>query len=151
MSGRLATNESGVWECVSARVDPDAQVEQRFFGLRTNGVWRAMRGRAPVATVFQLLLLNLALQVADGLVTYTGLRVGLREANPLLCKSFALWGVGPTLVLYKSLACVLLLVLYCLPARPLVARAFRILAVLSCVCTLIPWVALFVALCAGWL
>ena len=58
-----------------------------------------------------LVVMNLALQVWDGLATYYGLSHGVQEGNPLLRSCMAYWGVGVTLVGAKSAACVFLVYL----------------------------------------
>ncbi len=55
-----------------------------------------------------LVVMNLSLQVWDGLATYYGLALGVQEGNPLLRSCMEYWGVGVTLVGAKSAACVLL-------------------------------------------
>ena len=62
--------------------------------------------------LYRLLILNLALQLFDGVATYQGLRLGFREANPLLLSAFDLIGVGPALLLFKAKACGLLVLLH---------------------------------------
>jgi hypothetical protein len=56
---------------------------------------RAERG------LFALLMLNVALQVFDGLATYHGMRVGFGEGNPLLVEAMAVVGPAAALVLTK--------------------------------------------------
>ena len=55
-----------------------------------------------------LVVLNLLLQVWDGLATYYGLSHGVQKGNPLLRSCMEYWGVGVTLVGAKSAACVFL-------------------------------------------
>ena len=57
------------------------------------------------------MLVNLSLQVWDGLATYYGLSHGKQEGNPLLRSCMEYWGVGVTLVGAKSAACVFLVYL----------------------------------------
>ena len=49
-----------------------------------------------------LLLLNLCLQVWDGMATYYGNSLGVQEGNPLLQVCMDAWGIGVTLVSVKS-------------------------------------------------
>lgn len=96
--------------------------------------------------VYRLLILNLALQLFDGVATYQGLRLGFHEANPLLAAAFGLLGVGPALLLFKVKACGLLLLLHrATPARVGVA-VLRGLAAIYCVLSLGPWLGKFVSL-----
>jgi Domain of unknown function (DUF5658) len=96
--------------------------------------------------VYRLLILNLALQLFDGVATYQGLRLGFHEANPLLVAAFGLLGVGPALLLFKAKACGLLLLLHrATPARVGVT-VLRALAAIYCVLSLGPWLGKFVSL-----
>ena len=65
----------------------------------------------PSSWVSLLVVVNLALQVWDGLATYYGLSQGMQEGNPLLRSCMEYWGVGVTLVGAKSVACVFLIYL----------------------------------------
>lgn len=94
----------------------------------------------------QLLVLNLALQVFDGVATYEGLRVGFSEANPLLVAAFGLVGVGPALLLFKAKACCLLVMLYLLTPARLGIPVLRALAAIYCALSLVPWLAKFASL-----
>jgi hypothetical protein len=93
-----------------------------------------------------LLLLNLALQLFDGVATYNGMSLGWLEANPLLVNAFAALGLVPALLLFKALACGLLLLLYRTAPRWLMNHSLRVLAAVYCVCSLGPWLAKFIAL-----
>jgi len=98
------------------------------------------------AHLFRLLVLNLVLQLFDGVATYQGLRVGFKEANPLLLAAFHAIGVGPALLLFKLKACGLLVLLHrATPARMSVAL-LRILAAVYCALSLAPWLGKFLAL-----
>ena len=55
--------------------------------------------------VHQLFLLNLCLQLFDGIATYEGLRWHWSEGNPLLLAAIPYLGVGTTLLLFKAKAC----------------------------------------------
>jgi len=57
-------------------------------------------------------MLNLSLQVWDGLATYYGLSHGVQEGNPLLQCGIDALGVGVALVSVKSATCGLLWFLY---------------------------------------
>jgi hypothetical protein len=65
----------------------------------------------PPSWVSLLVVMNLALQVWDGLATYYGLSQGVQEGNPLLRSCMNYWGIGVTLIGAKSAACVFLVYL----------------------------------------
>jgi len=93
--------------------------------------------RHPLPLLF-LIGANLAAQLFDGIATYVGWdRFG--EANPLLHTAFALWGAGPTLVIAKLMA-VLLILMLARAGRPLLVGAglsFTLAAYVSL--SVIPW------------
>ncbi len=110
--------------------------------------WIAARGQTPSVDthLYHLLLLNLVLQLFDGVATYQGLRLGVREANPLLIAAFNVLGVGPALLLFKAKACGLLVLLHrATPARVGVL-VLRALAAVYCVLSLGPWLGKFVSI-----
>jgi len=65
-----------------------------------------------IPTVWSYLSVNLLLQAFDGVLTYRVLSLGMPEANPLVSASIAQWGQLWGLLLWKALACVLLLVIF---------------------------------------
>jgi hypothetical protein len=86
-----------------------------------------------------LLGLNILLQVFDGVATAQGLRLGIHEGNHLLAAAFEYWGVGVSLLAFKSFACGALMFVY-VAAPPDVARkAFGAIAAIYCACSLVPW------------
>lgn len=99
--------------------------------------------------LYRLLLLNLALQLFDGVATYQGLRMGFREANPILVTAFGLIGVGPALLLFKAKACGLLVLLHRAAPRHVGVVVMRALAAVYCVFSLGPWLGKFASLAAG--
>lgn len=99
--------------------------------------------------LYRLLLLNLALQLFDGVATYQGLRIGVREANPILLTMFGLLGVGPTLLLFKAKACGLLVLLHSKAPKRVGVTVLRGLAAVYCVFSLGPWLGKFASLAAG--
>jgi hypothetical protein len=101
---------------------------------------------APNTHLYQLFLLNLVLQMFDGIATYSGVQLGFGEANPFLRYTFGVLGVGPTLLLFKAKACGLLLLLHRRAPRRLCTQALRLLAAVYCVFSLGPWLAKFLAL-----
>jgi hypothetical protein len=87
----------------------------------------------------QLFLLNLALQMFDGVATYQGLRFHWAEGNPLLLASMPYLGTGATLLLFKAKACAFLVVLRRLAERPLVYESLVILATVYGFFSFLPW------------
>ena len=87
-----------------------------------------------------LVLVNIGLQVCDGLATDVGLQRGIEEANPLV--RYALDALGPErgLLLWKVEACVWIGLLRSLGARPLVAVALTITAGVYLSFSVVPWV-----------
>jgi len=63
------------------------------------------------------LIYNLFLQCFDGLLTYQALSLGVPEANPLVNAAIVEWGVIWGLLYWKTLACVLLLLIFALRHR----------------------------------
>jgi hypothetical protein len=96
-----------------------------------------------------LLVLNLALQLFDGIATYQGMQVGFREGNPLLLALFAKIGVGPALLLFKAKACGLLLLVHQTAPARLGVRVLRLLAAVYCLLSLGPWLGMFLGLGLG--
>lgn len=96
----------------------------------------------------RLLVLNLALQLFDGVATYQGLRLGFKEANPILVAAFGLIGVGPALLLFKAKACGLLLLLHRTAPATIGIHIMRGLAAVYCVLSLGPWLGKFASLAA---
>jgi Domain of unknown function (DUF5658) len=87
--------------------------------------------RAPlIPPVWFHLLLNLLLQVFDGLLTYHVVSAGVPEANPLVRSAMSEWGVVWGLVYWKILACALLLFIFALRhrRRALTIKAFTVTA-----------------------
>ena len=94
----------------------------------------------------QLFLLNLCLQLFDGVATYQGLRHHWVEGNPLLLASMPLIGIGTTLLLFKAKACGFLVVLRRLGHEPLVYESLVLLATVYTVFSFIPWMARLLSL-----
>ena len=91
----------------------------------------------------RLLALNLALQIFDGVATYQGLRVGFSEANPLLMAAIRTIDVAPALLLFKANACGLLVLLYRFTPSDVGVRALRLLALVYCAMSFLPWLGKF--------
>jgi hypothetical protein len=65
-----------------------------------------------IPSVWTHLTVNLLLQAFDGALTYRVLLLGIPEANPLVSASIYHWGEFWGLLLWKTLACVLLLFIF---------------------------------------
>ncbi len=96
--------------------------------------------------IYDLFVLNIALQLFDAVATYQGMRVGWKEANPILVNAFHLFGVGPTLLLFKAKACGLLFLLSRAKRHQLIIPVMSMLAGVYAVLSLGPWLAKFVLL-----
>jgi hypothetical protein len=75
-------------------------------------------------------LLNLLLQVFDGLLSYHVLSEGVPEANPFVSHAISEWGVVWGLFYSKTFACGLLLLIFALRnrRRSLTIKAFMVTA-----------------------
>jgi len=111
---------------------------------------RVLSGRISMSAaqrrVYDLFVLNVALQLFDAVATYEGLRMGVQEANPILARAFAQFGVVPALLLFKAMACGLLLLLYRNHQHRIVMPALGFLAGVYCVLSLVPWLIKFGAI-----
>jgi hypothetical protein len=65
-------------------------------------------------TLRELLAVNLFLQVFDGTASYYILSAGVSELNPFVGAAIEAWGLVWALLYWKSLVCVLLVILYVL-------------------------------------
>jgi len=92
-------------------------------------------------TMVALVVLNLVLQLFDGVATYVGMHAGFREANPLLNWAFGHIGTGTALLLFKLQACACLLLLWRLRGSSLAVPALGMSAVIYAVCSFAPWTA----------
>ena len=92
--------------------------------------WRAdIQGSRTTMSVRDLLTFNLFLQFADGLVSYQAFALGAAEANPVVAAAIVNWGMIGGLVYNKTLACVLLLLIFTLRRSHLLAmRALTVTA-----------------------
>ena len=99
--------------------------------------------------IYELFVLNIALQLFDLVATYQGMQMGVREANPILLAAFGYFGVGPALLLFKAKACGLLFLLNRNREHRLVGPALSLLAGVYCLMSLLPWLAKFSALLYG--
>ena len=103
---------------------------------------------APQVTLYRLFVLNMALQLFDGVATYQGLRIGFQEANPILLQAFSQIGVLPTLVFYKAYACGLLVMLHVITPARLGVPILQGLAAVYCIFSLGPWLGKFASVVA---
>lgn len=94
----------------------------------------------------QLFLLNLVLQVFDGVATYQGLRLHWAEGNPIIAASMPYYGTGITLLLFKAKACGFLLLLHRLGQRQFVYESLVVLAVVYTFFSFVPWTTRIVSL-----
>jgi hypothetical protein len=99
--------------------------------------------------VYELFVLNIALQLFDAVATYQGLKVGWREGNPILVSAFSYFGVAPALLLFKAKACGLLFLLNRNREHHMVGPALAVLACVYCAMSLFPWLGKFVSLLIG--
>ena len=96
--------------------------------------------------VYDLFVLNVALQLFDAVATYQGLRVGVHEGNPILVTAFATFGVVPGLLLFKAKACGFLFLLNRHHTHRVVTLALSFLAGVYCLVSLVPWLTKFLLL-----
>ena len=83
-----------------------------------------------IPAVWTHLSINLFLQAFDGILTYRILLLGIPEANPLVSASITHWGEFWGLLVWKTLACVLLLFIFRFrhQRQSLTIQAYRITA-----------------------
>ncbi len=96
--------------------------------------------------VHQLFLLNLCLQVFDGVATYQGIQYHWNEGNPILVSWMPYIGVGATLLIFKAKACGFLVILRSLAKQPLVYEALVVLATVYTFFSFLPWLTRIVSL-----
>jgi hypothetical protein len=94
-----------------------------------------------VTTVHQLFLLNISLQLFDGVATYYGISTPWHEGNPILGAAMANLGIGVGLLLFKSGACAALVALRAMAGRPLITRTMTGLAAAYGCFSFVPWTA----------
>jgi hypothetical protein len=92
-----------------------------------------------VDAVHRLFLLNICLQVFDGVATYHGVTTGAKEGNPLIAMAMANLGIGSALLLFKAKACGCLLLLRRMGDRPLIAVALGGVAAAYGALSFVPW------------
>ena len=87
-------------------------------------------------TLCRLLLVNLLLQLFDGIASYQLISAGLPEENPVIAALIADWGVIAALLCSKFLGCALILMIFLLRHRieVIAAQGLTVLAYFySCV------------------
>ena len=84
------------------------------------------------------MILNLALQVFDGVATYVGWEQH-GEMNPILSAGFDSFGAGPTLLAAKVIAIMFVLVLATTPRRSLATIGLGITFTAYTALSLVPW------------
>ena len=89
--------------------------------------------------IHQLFLLNLCLQIFDGVATYEGLHHQWSEGNPILLSWMPFIGTGATLLLFKAKACGFLVILRRLGHEPFVYESLVMLATVYTFFSFIPW------------
>ncbi len=107
---------------------------------------KVIQGQWRERTLDDLFLLNLALQLFDGVATYQGLRLGFQEANPILRSTFTLLGVESTLVLFKAQACGVLFLLHRHRQHRSVQLALAAVAIVHLLLSFVPWTAKLLSL-----
>jgi len=90
----------------------------------------------------QLFLLNVTLQIFDGVASYYGVH-GWGEGNPFVYDAMVLLGVGPTLLLYKAEACGFLLLLRRLGGPRTTFAAYVLIAGVYGAWSFVPWIVRF--------
>ena len=90
------------------------------------------------ATLTILVVLNLALQLFDGVATYVGWQLH-GEMNPILAAGFHQFGAGPTLLVAKLGATMFVLVLATTPRRDLATVGLGITFTAYTAFSLVPW------------
>jgi hypothetical protein len=96
-------------------------------------------GTAMQERLQQLFVLNLCLQIFDGIATYQGLQQSWREGNPLLVASMPYLGTGTTLLLFKAKACGFLVLLRRCGERSFVYESMVALATVYGFFSFLPW------------
>ena len=96
----------------------------------------------------QLFILNIALQLFDGVATYQGLRMNWCEGNPLLVAAMPALGIQSTLLLFKAKACGFLVLLRRAGERSLPYAQESLIAIATAYTFLsfVPWMSRLVSL-----
>lgn len=94
-----------------------------------------MKGHSTLAL---LVVINLALQLFDGVATYIGW-IQYGEMNPILRRGFDLWGAGPTLLTAKTLAIALVIAIARTPKRTLASAGLVLTLTVYFALSFVPW------------
>jgi hypothetical protein len=141
--------EAAAVESVARRCNTGTEVLDGVAGVSVSGTDAlAALPEERDTLLHQLFILNVLLQIFDGVATYGGLQHGFHEANPLLRSVFHHWGVVPTLLVFKMSASALLLFVYQVASQPLATPTLAALAAIYSVCSLIPWLSTLLLLLA---
>ncbi len=96
--------------------------------------------RSRERVILALLLINVILQIVDGVMTFAFLRPGVaEELNPLIRAAIEHYGVGPTVCLVKVFAIALLSLVWPLRRSSLAAPGLLFLGAFYVVIVLLPW------------
>ncbi len=100
------------------------------------------------ASLGQLLIVNLLLQLLDGLASYHILSAGVPEDNPVVASAIVNWGVSGGLLYSKALGCALVVLIFLLrhKVEVIVTQGLTVLAyIYSClgVCLLVKMALMF--------
>jgi hypothetical protein len=81
-------------------------------------------------SIRDLLFFNLLLQFTDGFISYQAFALGAAEANPVVAAAIVNWGMIWGLIYNKTLACLLLFLIFALrrSQRLLTLRALTVTA-----------------------
>jgi uncharacterized membrane protein len=94
-----------------------------------------------------LLLVNVWLQIFDGVATYLGVTAGYGEGNPIVAATFTHIGMGPALFVAKLYACGCLVLIWHLRGRStLTFPALIGTAAAYLIGSVAPWSAAFASL-----
>ena len=93
----------------------------------------------------QLFVLNVALQLFDGIATWQGHFIW-GEGNPMMHVMMTSLGVSSALVLFKAKACAFLVILRRCWRHPEAYDALLVLAVFYTTFSLVPWLARFMCI-----
>ena len=100
---------------------------------------------AAEARLHQLFVLNVALQLFDGIATWQG-HVFWGEGNPVLYTTMTSLGVSAALVLFKAKACAFLVILRRCWRHPEAYHALQVLAAFYTSFSLVPWLTRFLSI-----
>ena len=89
--------------------------------------------------IHQLFLLNICLQLFDGVATYYGIVSPEGEGNPIVAAAMTQLGIGSALLLFKAKACGCLLVVRRLASQRVAGGALAAVAGTYAVFSFLPW------------